>query len=1271
AHITISNSVTSEFSVTTCKNYDLPWGTSISSTGDYTHTYQTVDGCDSLVTAQITISNSVTSEFSVTTCKNYDLPWGTSISSTGDYTHTYQTANSCDSLVTAHITISTIVTSEFTTTACKEYKLPWDSTVSASGDYTHLYQTANGCDSLVTAHITLSTIVTSEFTTTVCKSYKLPWDSIVNASGIYIHLYQTIGGCDSIVTAHITINSVLSTQFSITSCKSYKLPWDSTVTSSGNYIHLYQSVSGCDSVVTARITITSAVATQFSIAACKSYKLPWDSTVTSSGNYFHLYQTISGCDSSVTAKITITTTLTTEFSIVACKSYKLPWDSTVTSSGNYIHLYQTTSGCDSIVTALIIITNTLTTEFTITACKSYKLPWDSTVLSSGDYTRFYQTISGCDSVVTAHVTIGTTPSTQLSFTSCKSYRLPWDSTVILGGTYSHLYQTISGCDSLVSVRVTITADTGSDTDVIACKSYTWNGNTYNTSGNYIFTAKNALGCDSIATLHLVISRTLTSSTSQAICAKELPFTWNGHSYLKAGTYSDTLKSILGCDSIAILNLAVTPTLTINENISTCGASYLLRNGVVATSSGSYISVVKNDAGCDTTFTTNLTLQKAPALVLNNQSICISETADLTAASFTKGSDTGLIYTYWSDAGATNILGDPKTVSAGTYYIKATTLGGCTIVRPLVIAAIELPKFQVTNPASICAPGTLNLRASAITAGNLPDLKYTYFTDAAGLLPLDNPGSVKTSGTYYIKARTSGGCSIIAPVIATINPLPKLLISSSDLLCGVASVDITKAAVTTGSDAALLFTYWTDSNSTNSITTPKAVSAAGTYYIMGTNLNNCSVILPLTLIRASPVQMNVKNPAAVCAPGVVDLTSPDITGTSATGSILSYWTDQNASTPLNNPNLISISGTYFIKASQQGMCSTILPVTVTIKTAPALIITNPASVCAPSTVDITSPAIIAGSAPGSTFTYWSNASATTPLINPKAITVSGTYYIQAIGEGGCATISPVVITVNQLPAATISGGGTICAGTSTTLQIALTGNAPWTISYTDGIRTYIINAITSSPYQLVVSPASNSIYSIKSVTSGSCTNKSGSSSAAVTIIQQVKAIRYPTVSTPSNTRTQLQARVLGNNYTYSWNPPKALTLSSVYNPVFNYDRETEYKITITSPAGCLVTDTLLVTMRIVSDLFVPKAWSPNKDGFNDKLYPLPVNILELRYFRIFNRWGQLVFETNKLLDGWDGIFNGKPQASDVYTWTVEAVGVDGKFYKRSGNSILLR
>ena len=93
--------------------------------------------------------------------------------------------------------------------------------------------------------------------------------------------------------------------------------------------------------------------------------------------------------------------------------------------------------------------------------------------------------------------------------------------------------------------------------------------------------------------------------------------------------------------------------------------------------------------------------------------------------------------------------------------------------------------------------------------------------------------------------------------------------------------------------------------------------------------------------------------------------------------------------------------------------------------------------------------------------------------------------------------------------------------------------------------------------------------------------------------------------------------------------------------------------------------------ITSDLFVPNAWTPNGDGNNDRLFPLTLNVKTLNYFRVFNRWGQLMFETNVIGNGWDGIFNGKPMVMDVYTWTAEAVGTDGRTFSRAGTAVLLR
>jgi gliding motility-associated-like protein len=89
------------------------------------------------------------------------------------------------------------------------------------------------------------------------------------------------------------------------------------------------------------------------------------------------------------------------------------------------------------------------------------------------------------------------------------------------------------------------------------------------------------------------------------------------------------------------------------------------------------------------------------------------------------------------------------------------------------------------------------------------------------------------------------------------------------------------------------------------------------------------------------------------------------------------------------------------------------------------------------------------------------------------------------------------------------------------------------------------------------------------------------------------------------------------------------------------------------------------------IFVPKAWTPNGDGHNDLLFPFTLNITKLNYFRIFNRWGQLMFETNTLNAGWNGIYKGKPQPTEVYMWTAEGVSITGEIIRRSGNSVLIR
>jgi gliding motility-associated-like protein len=88
-----------------------------------------------------------------------------------------------------------------------------------------------------------------------------------------------------------------------------------------------------------------------------------------------------------------------------------------------------------------------------------------------------------------------------------------------------------------------------------------------------------------------------------------------------------------------------------------------------------------------------------------------------------------------------------------------------------------------------------------------------------------------------------------------------------------------------------------------------------------------------------------------------------------------------------------------------------------------------------------------------------------------------------------------------------------------------------------------------------------------------------------------------------------------------------------------------------------------------EVFVPTAFTPNSDGLNDILRPVLMGIKEIRRFSIFNRWGQLIFETKTDRDGWDGTLQGSPVSSQAVVWMFEGIGVDNKMYMRKGTSIL--
>jgi gliding motility-associated-like protein len=148
--------------------------------------------------------------------------------------------------------------------------------------------------------------------------------------------------------------------------------------------------------------------------------------------------------------------------------------------------------------------------------------------------------------------------------------------------------------------------------------------------------------------------------------------------------------------------------------------------------------------------------------------------------------------------------------------------------------------------------------------------------------------------------------------------------------------------------------------------------------------------------------------------------------------------------------------------------------------------------------------------------------------------------------------------------------------------------------------------------------------------------------------------------------------------YTWTPVQNLSCTNCPKPIATINTNITYKLEVENVYGCMASDTISYTVQCeeASQLFVPNAFSPDNDGLNDVLMVRGKGLASVKYFRIFNRWGQLVFEKNNFNPndpnhGWDGKVNGVPANPEVYVYTAEVVCTAGGVFVKKGNVTLFR
>lgn len=307
--------------------------------------------------------------------------------------------------------------------------------------------------------------------------------------------------------------------------------------------------------------------------------------------------------------------------------------------------------------------------------------------------------------------------------------------------------------------------------------------------------------------------------------------------------------------------------------------------------------------------------------------------------------------------------------------------------------------------------------------------------------------------------------------------------------------------------------------------------------------------------------------------------------------------------------------------------------------------------------------------------WSTNNNFTDQINPTSsdsvaevfTSVNGYFYIE-LSNPGCELVDSLEVIFTSA-ALELSGDQDICLDDKTVITAESVDPSITFFNYNwspDGI---IVSGDGTSAVS--VSPVSTQYLYLTAESSNGCIitdsiviNVSNISTSTVTA--SASETDVPVGSTVTLTATP-------SGYSYSWSPLDNLTApnSQVTEALINGD--ITYIVTVTDGICTRQAQVTIKSFQFVCEepfVYVPNAFTPNGDGNNDVLF-IRSTIIEEATLRIFNRWGELVFETNDLTIGWDGTWRGEPIAPDVYDYYLDGFCVDGQQFLIQGNITLIR
>ncbi|MDQ6757084.1 MAG: PKD domain-containing protein [Bacteroidota bacterium] len=616
---------------------------------------------------------------------------------------------------------------------------------------------------------------------------------------------------------------------------------------------------------------------------------------------------------------------------------------------------------------------------------------------------------------------------------------------------------------------------------------------------------------------------------------------------------------------------------------------------------------------------------------------------------------------------TGIISGIAPATIGTYvvavdvneYRRGTFIGTTRKEIHIDVANCSLTAAQLAPKYITCDGFNLTFQNEIpIPIGSL----YTWnFGDPASGINNTSSASNPThfysdTGIYKVKLKITspGGCQDSATTLAFVYPgfSPGFISSGQCKNTVIQFTDTTKTKYGIVNSWSWNFGDPSTLADTSHAKNPTYIyTTAGNYDVslFVTNSKGCSATVTQTVSITDKPNLTVTNDTLICSIDTLQLNA------AGNGSFL--WTpnyninNQNSSSPLVSPKSPT---TYYVTLTDPFGCKANDSVFVNVKQFVTIDAGPDTSICQGDAIQLT-PVSDALHYKWSPSAPLNNDTAKYPIATPLSTTKF--YVIGNIGK--CQSTDSVTIKVSPYPVATAKLDTSICFGD--VIQLHASGGSIYSWSPT----IFLNNSNIADP---IARPNKSIRYVVTISDTLGCAK--AVMDTVVVLVQRIFADAGPR-DTSIVIGQSLQLTATGGQF-YTWTPTTGLSDPNIFNPVANITSSIDYIVKVSSAAGCFATDTISVHVyKVNSGLYVPNAFTPNGNGKNDVFKPIPIGIKQINYFKVFNRWGQMVFSTTDQNAGWDGTFKGHPQDSAVYVWIAEGVDYQDKTFTQKGIVTLIR